>query len=226
MPTENSAECAVCGKEFLFCSTVLLFSSKSGASVCVTMARGALYWTVLSVLAILTFGAASLLGIGLAYLDEANAWTRTACSVSDSLSIGIVNSSCSPFSFVVLLKSDNDTSVFLSDPVSVYSDAVSQMESLVVPFNTSCWTRKGTTMLYPEVCDSCGLTCTNYTLNPQYVQSASVSSFRPLAMLFIAIGSPIAAVSVVCVCVFLVLFQLREESLRRVAALLVPKEDD
>ncbi len=175
----------------------------------------------MSVFGIVILAAATVLGIGLATLDEANTWSRTSCVMSDLNSVEIVNASCAPANaFVVLLRSSSNFSVYLSDPVSSYAQAQSQLAALVLPINASCWKKTGETLQYPLFCDTCSLVCSNFSLSPQYLESSSIANIRPTAFLYISIGSPITGVFVVGICVFLTLYQMREDALRKASSLI------
>jgi hypothetical protein len=186
----------------------------------------ALYWIVLSVLGVVVLVSATLIGIGLANLDEANSWTRTNCFVVDPSNSIIVNSSCSSPAFVVLLQSSENFSIYFSDPVSSFSAAAAQLDSIGPPFNASCWTRKGETLQFPSVCGSCALSCSNFSLTPQMLNSSSVDALRPLAYLYISIGSPICAAGLVLVVLFLTLYQMRQDALRRATSLVLNDADE
>lgn len=112
------------------------------------MARGVFYWVPLVILVVVILGSASTIGVGIAYLSQANSWQRSPCSVDDVSTVMIVNSTCnSTNAFVVLLNSTNSTSIYLSDPVASYSQALLQANA-VDTFNSSCWTQT-TSLVFP-----------------------------------------------------------------------------
>lgn len=192
-----------------------------------------LYAFGLVVCALGIMGGAAVIGVGLSYVRDFRSWQSVRCaevaeSPLDSAFIAnISNGEC----YVVTLNVNANNTLYLSDPVRSYAEALSQLAALVPRFATwnasGCLQRQQTNLLaYPAACSACHLTCvpdSRGTIEvPLYLESQRLQNQLRTGNLLISIGAPVSGGMIVAFVVFVTLYQVlvdqkRAEAIQRAA---------
>ena len=163
---------------------------------------------------------ASLLGVGLAFLAEERRWDPITCAQDPGNATLIVTGNgtdCTEPYYTVLLSVNGGQSAYLMDPTPSLDEAETQLSiwEMRPSGNFTCLLREDSEGLsFPAYCDTCTLDCpsqVDQTTEVLRVTSEELTNYFDIAMLFIAIGTPVCAVFMILLILSISLCQRRED---------------